>query len=104
MHQNNRDKIFLRAAAVALGATIACVAALPASAQQVDLGFRTYKMKVECGRCHGWAGDGVQDDPRAPKGANLRKTTLDRDGLIEVIKCGRPGTEMPHFDERAYTD
>lgn len=75
-----------------------------ASAQQVDLGFRTYKEKVECGRCHGWSGDGVQDDPRAPKGADLRKTTLDRDGLIEVIKCGRPNSEMPHFDERAYSD
>lgn len=88
---------------VMLAAAFAAVSGA-AAAQQVDLGFRTYKDKVECGRCHGWAGDGVQDDPRAPKGANLRQTPLDRAGLIEVIKCGRPGTEMPHFDERAYTD
>jgi hypothetical protein len=24
--------------------------------------------------------------------------------LIEVIACGRPGTEMPHFDKYAYED
>jgi hypothetical protein len=24
--------------------------------------------------------------------------------LIEVIACGRPGTEMPHFDRYAYED
>jgi hypothetical protein len=29
---------------------------------------------------------------------------LNRDQLIEVIMCGRPGTPMPHYDELAYTD
>ena len=27
-----------------------------------------------------------------------------REQLIEVIACGRPGTEMPHFDKYAYED
>jgi mono/diheme cytochrome c family protein len=97
-------RYLVRTAAPALTAAIVCLATFPASPQQVDLGFRTYKQKVECGRCHGWSGEGVQDDPRAPRGADLRTSTLDRAGLIEVIKCGRPGTEMPHFDERAFTD
>ena len=34
----------------------------------------------------------------------MRKTFLTRDQLIEVIGCGRPGTEMPHFDKFAYED
>jgi hypothetical protein len=29
---------------------------------------------------------------------------LNRDQLVEVISCGRPGTPMPHYDELAYTD
>jgi hypothetical protein len=29
---------------------------------------------------------------------------LDRDRLVTVIRCGIPGTAMPHFDELAYTD
>jgi len=35
---------------------------------------------------------------------NLHETRLDREQLIEVIACGRPGTEMPHFDKYAYED
>ncbi len=79
-------------------------AGAPAAAQNVDLGYKVYKTKIDCGLCHGWAGNGVPDDPRQPKGANLRETTLNREQLIEVIKCGRPGTGMPHFDARAYED
>lgn len=75
-----------------------------ASAQNVQLGMSVYKTKVDCGRCHGWPGNGVPDDPRSRAGSNLRATQLTREQLIEVIKCGRPGTLMPHFDARAYED
>ncbi|NDA47807.1 MAG: hypothetical protein EBY21_11170 [Alphaproteobacteria bacterium] len=34
----------------------------------------------------------------------LRETILDKAQILEVIKCGRPGTAMPHFDKFAYTD
>jgi hypothetical protein len=45
------------------------------------------------------------DKPRSPgRAANLHETRLDREQLIEVIACGRPGTEMPHFDKYAYED
>jgi hypothetical protein len=43
-------------------------------------------------------------DTQMPDGANLRETTLDRQNLIMVIKCGRPGTGMPAFDRFAYND
>jgi len=88
--------------AVALGALPWFAAA--AWAQNIDLGKQVYQTKVGCPECHGWAGDGAQEDPRAPRGANLRATMLDRAALIMVIKCGIPGASMPYFDGRAYTD
>lgn len=70
----------------------------------IDLGFRVWKDKVWCGQCHGWAGNGLPDDPRAPVGANLRESALTPEQMYLVIQCGRPATEMPAFDARAYVD
>ena len=75
-----------------------------AQAQDVSFGDRLFHEKADCQFCHGPDGDG-RGDPRSPgQAANLRKTILNRDQLIEVIACGRPGTEMPHFDKYAYED
>jgi len=79
---------------------------LPAVAhsQDVSFGQRLYQDKADCQFCHGPNGDG-HGDPRSPgKAADLHKTTLDRKHLIELISCGRPGSEMPHFDKFAYED
>ena len=35
---------------------------------------------------------------------HLRETGLDREQLITIIACGRPGTNMPFFDKKAYVD
>ena len=76
----------------------------PASAQNVSFGQRLFQDKADCQFCHGPEGDG-RGDPRSPgKAPDLRKTILTREHLIEVISCGRPGTEMPHFDKFAYED
>ncbi len=72
-------------------------------AAAVSLGRTVYKDKADCAYCHGWSGNGV-GDPRSENGANLRATHLDRDQIIEVAKCGRPGTGMPYHDRLAYTD
>jgi mono/diheme cytochrome c family protein len=75
-----------------------------ARAQNVSFGERLFRDKADCQFCHGIDGDG-RGDPRSPgRAANLRQTRLDREQLIEVIACGRPGTEMPHFDKFAYED
>jgi cytochrome c553 len=75
-----------------------------ASAQDVSFGQRLFRDKADCQFCHGIDGDG-RGDPRSPgRAADLHKTILNRDQLIEVIACGRPGTEMPHFDKYAYED
>jgi mono/diheme cytochrome c family protein len=87
---------------------LACAAlstlSLPISAQDTSFGQRLYQDKADCQFCHGIDGDG-RGDPRSPgQAANLHKTILNREQLIEVIACGRPGTEMPHFDKYAYED
>jgi mono/diheme cytochrome c family protein len=75
-----------------------------ARAQNVSFGERLFRDKADCQFCHGIDGDG-RGDPRSPgRAANLHETQLNRDQLIEVIACGRPGTEMPHFDKYAYED
>ena len=75
-----------------------------AHAQDVSFGERLFHDKADCQFCHGINGDG-RGDPRSPgAAANLHETRLDREQLIEVIACGRPGTEMPHFDKYAYED
>jgi len=73
-------------------------------AQDVSFGQRLFQDKADCQYCHGVDGDG-RGDPRSPgQAANLHKTILNREQMIEVIACGRPGTEMPHFDRDAYED
>ena len=74
------------------------------SAQDTSFGQRLFRDKADCQFCHGIDGDG-RGSPQSPgRAANLHTTILNRDQLIEVIACGRPGTEMPHFDKYAYED
>lgn len=104
----------LKFASMTMAASLAlswAAIATPASAQQTEqnpqmvvLGQRIWKEKIACNDCHGWSGNGVPDDSRQPVGANLRETKLTEEQLVEVIKCGRPATGMPHFDARAYED
>ena len=85
-------------------ATTTVVFSLSAHAQDVSFGDRLFHEKADCQFCHGPDGDG-RGDPRSPgQAADLHKTILNRQQLIEVIACGRPGTEMPHFDKYAYED
>jgi mono/diheme cytochrome c family protein len=93
----NARELIVAAAATFLGLGAAC-------AQDVSFGDRLFHEKADCQFCHGIDGDG-RGDPRSPgRAADLHKTILNRDQLIEVIACGRPATEMPHFDKYAYED
>jgi hypothetical protein len=67
-------------------------------------GRRLYHDKAQCSYCHGWAADGAGEPQSNGGAANLRQSHLNREQLVEVIMCGRPGTPMPYFDEDAYTD
>jgi len=72
--------------------------ALAASAWAQD-GRDVYR-KANCIGCHKWHGDGGGGYGGAA--LSLRETYLDRESLIEVIRCGRPETRMPYFDRKAY--
>ena len=91
------------------GALLALLSGSIAWAQAADPsdiaeGGKLFRQKANCQACHGWAGDGRKMDTQMPDGANLRDTTLDRQDLIMIIRCGRPGTGMPAFDRLAYSD
>ena len=75
--------------------------ALPAQAQQEN--GATIWAQAGCFNCHGnlGAGDG---DAAYPVGPNLRRSSLERDQLIETIACGRPSTAMPFHLKGAYTE
>src|SRR6516164_1780984 len=91
--------IFMIAAAAAL-----IVSLDVAFAQDTSFGQRLFRDKADCQFCHGIDGDG-RGAPQSPgRAANLHTTILNREQLIEVIACGRPGTEMPHFDKYAYEE
>lgn len=68
---------------------------------RIDYGLSTAK-RANCMGCHKWHGDGGPGYGGAA--ISLRKTQLDRAQLIELIRCGRPGTNMPYFDRKAYKE
>ena len=79
---------------------------LSAGAQaQEDYAYarRLFNDKALCQYCHGWAGDGAGEG-QAGAAPSLRVTRLNRNQIVEIITCGRPGTPMPRFDENAYVD
>ena len=82
---------------------LACAtAALAQSQDKAKAGLEIWKSSG-CVDCHGPFADGNPEDGDFPIGANLRTARLDGAGLTGTIRCGRPGTGMPSFDEGAYT-
>jgi mono/diheme cytochrome c family protein len=74
----------------------------PEDARALEYGKEIYKIKANCQYCHKWDASG--DTGYGGVALSLRKTALNREQFIEVIKCGRPGTGMPFHDQYAYTD
>ena len=70
---------------------------------KVKAGLNAWKT-AGCPDCHGAFADGERERDEAPTGANLRRTRLDNAAITEVIRCGKPDTGMPRFDEGAYTE
>jgi mono/diheme cytochrome c family protein len=86
-------------------AVVALVYATAGVAQdetKVKAGLEIWKSSG-CADCHGSFADGDKQRDEAPTGANLRTSRLDAAGLKQTISCGRPGADMPSFDEGAYT-
>src|SRR3954469_10309380 len=103
---NERERLcWLRTRGLGMGAVVAFAMSIdPTCAQSPPFAQRIYQDKADCQFCHGPDGDG-RGDPRSPgKAPDLHKTALTGEQLIEVIACGRPATEMPHFHKYAYED
>jgi mono/diheme cytochrome c family protein len=96
--------VFRARCAFAILSTVALWAS-PSPAQdeaRVKAGLDAWK-NAGCSECHGAFADGERERDEAPVGANLRSTRLDNAAITEVIRCGRPNTGMPRFDDGAYT-
>ena len=87
-----------------LGVMIVLGSATAAAQEDFSYARRLYLDKAQCSYCHGWAGDGAGEGQSNGGAANLRQTRLNREQLVMLIMCGRPGTAMPRFDESAYSD
>jgi mono/diheme cytochrome c family protein len=88
------------AAVVATIIALGCSVALAQSGDKVKAGLEVWKSSG-CSDCHGAFANGEKDRDEAPTGADLRTARLDAAALKKVISCGKPGAEMPAFDEKA---
>jgi hypothetical protein len=99
--------------ALAAGLLLA-LGALPAPARAQDLsaleeGMRIYQGLNSCELCHLFSGTGFQHNmlfgPVPAGGPSLVKSTLTRDEMIEMVRCGRltPISIMPRYDGDAWT-
>ena len=63
-------------------------------------GLSVYK-KGNCMGCHSWHGKGGGG---YGAGVSLRTSNLNFNDLIEIIKCGKPGSGMPYFYKKSYLE
>ena len=94
-----------RAGTIALGAVTLLLLMPSAHAQdaaRLAAGEAAWN-KAGCLQCHGSAGEGGSGG-EFPAGPSLRTTQLNRVLLIDTIRCGRPGTQMPAWLDGAYTE
>jgi mono/diheme cytochrome c family protein len=74
----------------------------PDEERTIVFGREIFKTKATCQFCHKWDGSG--DQGYGGNALSLRKTQLTPPQMAEVVKCGRPHTQMPYHDRFAYTD
>ncbi len=68
--------------------------------EKYNYALNVYK-KGNCMGCHSWHGKGGGG---YGAGVSLRNMDLTLDEIINVVKCGRPGTGMPYFLRKAYKE
>ena len=78
---------------------IFCTNILGVNLEEHKYGLNVYK-KGNCMGCHSWHGKGGGHGAAV----SLRNTELTLNEIINVIKCGRPGTGMPYFLKKAYKE
>ena len=78
---------------------IFCTNVLGVNLEEHKYGLNVYK-KGNCMGCHSWHGKGGGHGAAV----SLRNTELTLNQIVNVIKCGRPGTGMPYFLRKAYKE
>ena len=68
--------------------------------EEYNYGLNVYK-KGNCMGCHSWHGNGGGG---YGAGVSLRNMNLTLDEIVNIVKCGRPGTGMPYFLRKAYKE
>jgi hypothetical protein len=100
-HSDWLQSFWTSARGMAVILAVGPVAALAQDETKVKAGLEIWKSSG-CADCHGAFADGDKQRDEAPTGANLRTSRLDPEMLKQTIRCGRPGADMPAFDEGAY--
>jgi mono/diheme cytochrome c family protein len=99
-HQNHRLSPQGLGMAIFAIALTCSAAALAQSEDKVKAGLAAWR-NSGCADCHGAFANGEKERDESPSGADLRRTRLNADELKLAIRCGRPGTGMPSFEDGA---
>ena len=96
-HRSSAGAVILMIAAI----TLTCsTAAFAQNEDKVKAGVTAWR-NSGCAECHGAFANGEKERDESPTGADLRRTRLNAEELKLAIRCGRPGTGMPAFEEGA---
>src|SRR5215467_7054492 len=87
----------LTVAAIALACS---TAAFAQNDDKVKAGLAAWR-NSGCADCHGAFANGEKERDESPTGADLRRARLNTEELKLAIRCGRPGTGMPSFEDGA---
>jgi len=79
-------------------ALICSTAAFAQNEDKVKAGLAAWR-NSGCADCHGAFANGEKERDESPTGADLRRARLNTEELKLAIRCGRPGTGMPSFEE-----
>jgi mono/diheme cytochrome c family protein len=90
----------LRAVVSAAALVFVLFAATSTTAQTSPESGQAIFKRANCVGCHKWHGDGGGGYGGAA--LSLRKTELDKEQIMETVRCGRPGTGMPYFSRDSY--
>jgi mono/diheme cytochrome c family protein len=96
-HRSGARAIIVTIAAIALTYS---TAAFAQNEDKVKAGVTAWR-NSGCADCHGAFANGEKERDESPTGADLRRARLNAEELKLAIRCGRPGTGMPAFEEGA---
>src|SRR5260370_7880460 len=96
-HRSGAGAVILVIAAITLTCSTAAVAQ---NEDKVKAGLAAWR-NSGCADCHGAFANGEKERDGSANGADLGRARLNTEELKLAIRCGRPGTGMPSFEDGA---